>query len=50
MIGRTHAVEDIICYFWPVMPYNIRFFLPRGHLSGLGTHCNCLTLSYKWLG
>jgi hypothetical protein len=33
-----------------VVPYNIGFDLPRGHLSGFGTHCNCPTLSYKRLG
>jgi hypothetical protein len=25
---RTHAVEDIICYSWPVVPYSIGFYLP----------------------
>jgi hypothetical protein len=32
------------------VPYSIGFDLPRGHLSGLGTHCNYSTLSYKRLG
>jgi hypothetical protein len=27
-IRRTHTVEDIICYSWPVVPYNIGFYLP----------------------
>jgi hypothetical protein len=33
-----------------VVPYNIGFYLPRGHMSGLETHCNYPTLSYKRLG
>jgi hypothetical protein len=33
-----------------VGPYNLGFYLPQGHLSGLGTHCNYPTLSYKRLG
>jgi hypothetical protein len=32
------------------VPYIIGFDLPRGHLSDLGIHCNCSTLSYKRLG
>jgi hypothetical protein len=48
--GRTHDVEDIICYSWLVVPYSIGFSLPRGHLLGLGTHYNCPTLSSKRLG
>jgi hypothetical protein len=48
--GRTHTVEYIICYFCPVVSYNIGFYLPQGHLSGIGTHYNCPTLSYKRLG
>jgi hypothetical protein len=26
--GCTHVVEDIICYSWSVVPYNIGFYLP----------------------
>jgi hypothetical protein len=47
--GRTHVVEDIICYSCLVVPYSIEFYLPRGHLSNLGTRCNYPTLSYKRL-
>jgi hypothetical protein len=32
-----------------IVPYSIGFDLPRDHLSGLGTHCNCSNLSYKRL-
>jgi hypothetical protein len=35
-IRRTHIVEDIICYSWPLAPYRVRFYLSRDHLSGLG--------------
>jgi hypothetical protein len=31
-----HAVEGIICYFYPLEPYGIGFQPLRGHLSGLG--------------
>jgi hypothetical protein len=47
---RTHAVEDIICYSWPLVPYRVGLYLPQGHLSGLGTRCNYSNLSYKRLG
>jgi hypothetical protein len=40
---RAHVVEDIICYSLPLVPYCIGFYLPRGHLSGLWSHCNCPT-------
>jgi hypothetical protein len=33
-----------------IVPNSIGFDLPRGHLSGLKTHYNCPTLSYKSLG
>jgi hypothetical protein len=52
-IGWLHAtdvVQDIIDNSWPVVPYNIGFYLSWGHLSGLVTHCNYPTLSYKRLG
>jgi hypothetical protein len=44
---RAHTVEDIICYSYPLVPYCIGFYLPRGYLSDLGSHCNCPTLRYK---
>jgi hypothetical protein len=47
---RTHAVEDIICYSWPLAPYRVGIYLSQGHLSVLGTRCNYLNLSYKRLG
>jgi hypothetical protein len=31
-IMRVHAIEDIICYSLPLVPYRIGFHLPRGHL------------------
>jgi hypothetical protein len=46
----TNAVEDIICYSWPLAPYHVGLYLPQGHLSGLATHCNYPNLSYKRLG
>jgi hypothetical protein len=47
---HTHVVEDIICYSWPLAFYRVGLYLPQGHLSGLGTRCNYLNLSYKRLG
>jgi hypothetical protein len=47
---RTHTVEDIICYSWPLAPYRVGLYLPQGHLSGLGTHYNYPNLSYKRFG
>jgi hypothetical protein len=46
-IRCAHIVEDIICYSYLLVPYCIWFYLPRGHLSDLGSHCNYPTLSYK---
>jgi hypothetical protein len=46
---HAHAVENIICYSKLLVPYNIGFYLPQGHLSSLETHCNCSTSSYKRL-
>jgi hypothetical protein len=46
----AHAVEDIIYYSWPLVPYCIQFYLPQDHLSGLGSYCNYQALSYKRLG
>jgi hypothetical protein len=43
----AHIVEDIIHYFYPLLPYCIEFYLPQGHLLGLKSHCNCPALSYK---
>jgi hypothetical protein len=48
--GDTHAVEDIICYSWPLVPYRVGIYLSQGHLSVLGTRCNYPNLSYKRLG
>jgi hypothetical protein len=45
-----HTIEDIICYSQPLMSYYIWFYLPRGHLSGLGSQCNYPALSYKRAG
>jgi hypothetical protein len=47
---RTHTIEDIIFYSWPLTPYRVGLYLPQGHLSGFGTHCNYPNLSYKRLG
>jgi hypothetical protein len=47
---RDHTIQDIICYSWLLLPYCIGFYLPCGHLSGIGSHCNCPALSYKRLG
>jgi hypothetical protein len=47
---RTHTVEDIISYFWPLAPYRVGLYLSQGHLSGFGTRCNYPNLSYKRLG
>jgi hypothetical protein len=44
---RAYVIEDIICYSYQLVPYCIWFYLPSGHLSGLGSHFNCPTLSYK---
>jgi hypothetical protein len=46
----THPIENIICYYWPLAPYRVGIYLPRGLLSGLGTRCNYPNLSYKMLG
>jgi hypothetical protein len=44
------AVEDIICYSWPLMSYYIGFYLSRGHMSDLDSQCNYPALSYKRTG
>jgi hypothetical protein len=49
-IRRTHDVEDIICYSWPLAPYRVGLYLPRGYMSGLETRCNYPNMSYKRLG
>jgi hypothetical protein len=46
----THTIEDIICYSGPMVSYSIEFYLPRGPLLGIGTHCNYPTFCYKRLG
>jgi hypothetical protein len=35
-IGRTHVIEGVICYSWPVVPYNIGFYLPEATCRALG--------------
>jgi hypothetical protein len=32
----AHAVEDIICYSYPLVPYCIGFYLPRATCQTLG--------------
>jgi hypothetical protein len=44
-----NVVEDIICYSYALVLYCIGFYLPRGYLSGLGSHCYCRVSSYKRL-
>jgi hypothetical protein len=39
--SHAHIVKDIICHSYLLVPYYIGFYLSRGHLSGLGSHCNC---------
>jgi hypothetical protein len=39
-IRRTHTVEDIICYSYPLTSYRVGLYLPQCHLSGLETRCN----------
>jgi hypothetical protein len=26
--SHTHAIEDIICYSWPLAPYRVGLYLP----------------------
>jgi hypothetical protein len=50
-IRHTHVVEDIICYSYPLGPWMLyRVSTTSGHLSDPVSQCNCITLSYKWLG
>jgi hypothetical protein len=54
MVGRQDQtypiVEDIICYFLPIVPYYIGFNHPGATYRALGHNVTAMSLSYKRSG